>query len=89
MQLHRREHFQFHGFRPARAGQGQYETEGLALQLDRSRPYGEVFGPSAHRYEQDGRLFDNAGNEIVTKRDEERGESHAPTPHAKKARYER
>jgi len=64
------------------------ETEGLALQLDRSRPYGEVFGPSAHRYEQDGRLFDNAGNEIVTKRDEERGESRAPNPLNKKARHE-
>jgi hypothetical protein len=36
--------------------------------LDKSKPYGEVFGdPQGHRYEQDGKLFDALGEEIVVK----------------------
>lgn len=33
--------------------------------LDRSRPYGTVHGDSAAIYEQDGILFDGAGNPIT------------------------
>lgn len=33
--------------------------------LDRKKPFGEVYGAGvAHRYEQDGKLFDDDGNEI-------------------------
>lgn len=33
--------------------------------LDRKKPFGEVYGADvAHRYEQDGKLFDDAGNEM-------------------------
>lgn len=35
------------------------------MKLDRTREYGEIFGGSgAHRYEQDGRLFDPHGDAI-------------------------
>lgn len=30
-------------------------------ELDKSRPYGTVYGESSHRYEQDGIRFDGAG----------------------------
>ena len=32
--------------------------------LDRSRPFGEVYGPSDHRYEQDGLKFDANGDAV-------------------------
>lgn len=32
--------------------------------LDRSRPFGEVYGPSDHRFEQDGLRFDANGDAI-------------------------
>lgn len=32
--------------------------------LDRSRPFGEVCGEAAWRYEQDGKRFDSQGREI-------------------------
>ena len=36
--------------------------------LDRSRGYGEIFGDAGNaRYEQDGHLFDAAGNEIESR----------------------
>ena len=44
--------------------------------LDTSRPYGKVYGDSAHRYEQDGRLFDHRGNELV----DSGGEAHGSDP---------
>ena len=34
--------------------------------LDKSRPYGEVYGDGlTHRYEQDGKCFNNDGIEVV------------------------
>lgn len=40
----------------------------MAKVLDRTRDFGEVFGGNddGHRYEQDGVLFDGAGNEMGT-----------------------
>lgn len=35
--------------------------------LDRTKPYAETYGGAGHRYEQDGLLFDNQGNEISAK----------------------
>ena len=34
------------------------------MSLDKTRPYGEVFGDSPYRYAQDGKYFDAQGNEI-------------------------
>lgn len=31
--------------------------------LDRSRPFGQVFGSAGYSFEQDGRLFDHRGDE--------------------------
>lgn len=39
-------------------------TPKLGTKLDRSRGYGEIFGPDAGKYEQDGRIFDASGDEI-------------------------
>ena len=38
----------------------------MARTLDRSKPYGEIFGfdPEGRRFEQDGAYFDGAGDEI-------------------------
>lgn len=37
----------------------------MGATLNRNKPFGEVYGEGVtHRYEQDGKLFDNAGNEI-------------------------
>jgi len=33
--------------------------------LDRSRPFGIVYGLAPHRFEQDGRCFDAQGNEVL------------------------
>lgn len=33
--------------------------------LDRTRPYGEVFGDAPYRYEQGGKRFDHNGTEIA------------------------
>jgi hypothetical protein len=35
------------------------------FRLDRSRPYGTVYGYANHRFEQDGLCFDAHGNEIL------------------------
>lgn len=32
--------------------------------LDRKKPFGTVFGFAGHSFEQDGKYFDNAGNEV-------------------------
>lgn len=32
--------------------------------LDRSKSFGTVTGIASHRYEQDGRLFDQDGNQV-------------------------
>ena len=39
----------------------------MARTLDRSKPYGEIFGfdPEGRRFEQDGAYFDGAGDEIA------------------------
>lgn len=38
------------------------------MQLDRKRPYGEVYGDHPARFEQDGKLFNAAGQEIEVTR---------------------
>lgn len=38
----------------------------MPKRLDRARPYGEVVGDAGYRFEQDGALFDDQENEIVT-----------------------
>ena len=36
------------------------------MKLDRTKPFGQVFGYGpAHAFEQDGRIFDHEGNEVV------------------------
>lgn len=35
------------------------------MKLDKSRPYGTVFGHADHRYVQDGKKFDSRGEEIL------------------------
>jgi hypothetical protein len=37
------------------------------MKLDRTRPYGTVYGPSDHAYEQDNKRFGHDENEIVDK----------------------
>lgn len=37
----------------------------MTTKLDRSRHFGQVYGPADHAYEQDGKLFDHEGNELV------------------------
>ena len=37
------------------------------MKLDRTRPYGTVYGPSDHAYEQDNKRFDHDENEIADK----------------------
>lgn len=34
------------------------------MRLDKSKPFGEVYGPAKYRYEQNGRYFDADGNEV-------------------------
>lgn len=34
------------------------------MKLDRTKPYGTVYGDADHAFEQDGRLFDHNGDEI-------------------------
>lgn len=53
--------------------------------LDRSQPYGEVCGASdGHRYEQNGKLYDNHGNLFVPREPEvvnaDTGDSKPPAP---------
>ena len=40
----------------------------MARTLDRSKPYGKIFGfdPEGRRFEQDGAYFDGAGDEIAS-----------------------
>lgn len=38
-----------------------------AAKLDRSRPYGEVFGVSLFKYEQDGKQFNVHGEQVDAK----------------------
>jgi len=33
--------------------------------IDKNRAYGQVIGPADHVYEQDGKFFDAAGEEII------------------------
>jgi hypothetical protein len=42
--------------------------------LDRSKPFGEVFGGHPARFEQDGKFFNSAGDEIEIVIVEEKGE---------------
>ncbi len=37
----------------------------MSAKLDRKRPFGQVYGQASHCYEQDGKLFDNEGDEVV------------------------
>lgn len=34
------------------------------MKLDKSKPYGEVYGTCPYRYEQGGKYFNGAGNEV-------------------------
>ncbi len=34
--------------------------------LDRKRPFGQVYGPANHAYEQDGKQYDHEGEEVLT-----------------------
>lgn len=36
----------------------------MSGKIDFNRPYGQVYGGALHTFEQDGKLFDGAGNEI-------------------------
>ena len=36
----------------------------MGKKLDRSKPFGSVYGEADHRYEQDGYPFDADGNEV-------------------------
>lgn len=40
------------------------ETTAVVCTLDRSQPYGEVFGAGGIAFEQDGKYFDRSGNQI-------------------------
>lgn len=54
--------------------------------LDRKKPFGEVYGADvAHRYEQDGKLFDDAGNEMDA---EDEPEVKAPAKAKHKAKHD-
>ncbi|MDD5375282.1 hypothetical protein [Acidithiobacillus sp.] len=35
------------------------------MKLDTSKPYGTVYGDADHAFEQDGKRFDHAGEEIM------------------------
>lgn len=49
--------------------------------LNRSKPYGEAYGHGlAHRYEQDGILFDAAGNECVAADSKPQGKTSDSAP---------
>lgn len=54
----------------------------MSRKLDTSKPYAEVFGDGEkHRYEQDGRRFDNSGEEIIEAKAD--GGDQEPQPEAK------
>ncbi len=48
------------------------------MALDKTKPYGEVYGQSTVRYEQDGKQFDVHGDEIKPKADAQVAETNAP-----------
>lgn len=56
----------------------------MAKKLDRTRPYGEIFGMAAAAYEQDGRYFNRSGEEItqqdITRMSGENSDTPEPPP---------
>ena len=55
----------------------------MGATLNRNKPFGEVYGEGVtHRFEQDGKLFDNAGNEIEAQPEPQEPQDQASEPAA-------
>lgn len=50
------------------------------MPLDRSRPFGEVFGVADHKYVQDGKKFDHEGKDIGKASKSEKASKPNPEP---------
>lgn len=50
------------------------------MPLDRTKPFGTVCGAADYAYEQDGKQFDRAGNEVGGKAAKVKAEAPTPEP---------